>query len=148
SEHPLARLIVHEATSRGLTVPPVEAFQAHPGAGVSATVNETSLIVGTRRLMEEQGIALPPEALAALEQLDASGQTSLLVVRDGAVLGVIGARDTLRPEAAQVLADLRALGIAPIALLTGDRAAVARTVAEQVPVTEVHAELLPAQKAE
>ena len=54
---------------------------------------------------------------------------------------------TLRPEAAQVLADLRALGIAPVALLTGDRAAVAKAVAEQVPVTEAHAELLPAQKA-
>jgi Cu+-exporting ATPase len=61
---------------------------------------------------------------------------------------VIGARDKVRPEAAQVLAELRAIGISPIALLTGDRAAVAKAVAEQVPVTEVHAELLPAQKAD
>jgi Cu+-exporting ATPase len=98
-------------------------------------------------LIEEQGVAIPPEAITALEQLDASGQTSLLVARDGIVLGALGARDTLRPEAAQVLADLRALGIAPVALLTGDRAAVARAVAEQLPVTETHAELLPAQKA-
>ena len=60
---------------------------------------------------------------------------------------MIGARDRVRPEAAEVLAELRALGIAPVALLTGDRAAVAQAVAEQVPVTEVHAELLPAQKA-
>jgi Cu+-exporting ATPase len=148
SEHPLARLIVREAATRGLVVPPIEGFQAHPGAGVTATVEGASLIVGTRRLVEEQGIALPPEAGAALDRLDTAGQTSLVVARDGVVLGVLGARDTLRPEAAQVLADLRALGIAPIALLTGDRAAVARTVADQLPVTEVHAELLPAQKAE
>ncbi len=148
SEHPLARLILREAEARGLEVPPVEAFQAHPGAGVTATVGGTALVVGTRRLVEEQGIALPPEAVAALEQLDAVGQTSLVVARDGVILGVLGARDTLRPEAAQVLADLRALGITPIALLTGDRAAVARAIAEQLPVTEVHAELLPAQKAE
>jgi Cu+-exporting ATPase len=148
SEHPLARLIVREAAARNLELPPVEAFQAHPGAGVSATASGSMFLVGTRRLVEEQGVALPGEALAALERLDAAGQTSLVVARDGAALGVIGARDTLRPEAAQVLADLRVLGISPIALLTGDRAAVARTVAEQVPVTEVQAELLPAQKAE
>jgi Cu+-exporting ATPase len=154
SEHPLARLIVREANSRNLTLPQVEAFQAHPGAGVTATVAGTAFVVGTRRLVEEQGVAVPPEAIAALEQLDAAGQTSLLVVRtslvvarDGVVLGVLGARDTLRPEAAQVLADLRAIGISPVALLTGDRAAVARAIAEQLPVTEVHAEMLPADKA-
>ena len=146
SEHPLARLIVREAATRGLIVPAADAFQAHPGAGVTATVGAASLVVGTRRLVEEQGIALSPEAVAALDRLDATGQTSLLVARDGVVLGVLGARDTLRPEAAQVLADLRALGITPIALLTGDRAAVARAIAEQLPVTETHAELLPAQK--
>jgi Cu+-exporting ATPase len=148
SEHPLARLLVRAAAAQHLDVPPVEAFQAHPGAGVTATVGGAGLVVGTRRLVEERGVVLPAEAVAALDRLDATGQTSLVVARDGVVLGVVGARDALRPEAAQVLADLRALGIAPIALLTGDRAAVARTVAEQLPLTEVHAELLPAQKAE
>ena len=147
SEHPLARLLVCAAAERALELPPVEAFRAHPGAGVTATVSGTALVVGTRRLVEEQGVALPAEAVAALEQLDAAGQTSLVVARDGIVLGVLGARDTLRPEAAQVLADLRALGIAPVALLTGDRAAVARAVAEQLPLTEVRAEMLPAEKA-
>jgi Cu+-exporting ATPase len=148
SEHPLARLVVSAAAARNLELPPVEGFEAHPGAGVSATVGGSAVLVGTRRLVEERGVTLPAEAVAALERLDAAGQTSLLVVRGGAVLGAIGARDAVRPEAAQVLADLRALGISPVALLTGDRAAVARAVAEQLPVTEVHAELLPAQKAE
>ena len=147
SEHPLARLLVREAAARNLTLPEVADFRAHPGAGVSATANGDALLVGTRRLIEEHGVPVPPEAVAALEQLDSTGQTSLLVVRGGAVLGAIGARDTLRPEAAQVLADLRALGIAPVALLTGDRAAVAGAVGDQVPATEVRAELLPADKA-
>jgi len=148
SEHPLARVILGAASDKGLSLDPAENFQAHPGGGVSATAGGATVIVGTRRLVEERGIALSPEALAALDQLDATGQTSLLVARDGKLLGAIGARDRIRPEAAQVLADLRALGIAPVALLTGDRKAVANAVAEQVPVTEVHAELLPAQKAE
>lgn len=148
SEHPLAQVILTAASSQGVAVAASENFQAHPGGGVSVTSGGVAIVVGNRRLMDNQGIPLSPEALAALEQLDASGQTSLLVARDGVILGVIGARDRVRPEAAQVLADLRAMGIAPIALLTGDRAAVARTVAEQIPVTEVHADLLPAAKAE
>ena len=146
SEHPLAALILQSSPH----APREEShtFQAHPGAGVTATSAGSTYIVGTRRLLEEQGLAVTPEAIAVLEQLDAAGQTSLLVAKDGAILGVIGARDRVRPEAAAMLAELRAIGISPVALLTGDRAAVARVVAEQLPVTEVHAELLPAQKAE
>jgi Cu+-exporting ATPase len=147
SEHPLARLIVREASARSLELAAVDSFQAHPGAGVTATAGGSTIVVGTRRLMEEQGIAVSPDAVAVLDQLDASGQTSLLVAKGGVILGVIGARDRVRPEAAEVLAELRAIGIHPVALLTGDRTAVAKAVAEQVPVTEVHAELLPADKA-
>src|SRR5262249_32681255 len=82
------------------------------------------------------------------DQFDSSGQTALLVARDGIVLGVIGARDRVRPEAADVLAELRALGITDIALLTGDRTAVAQAIAAPLGITDVHAELLPEQKAE
>ena len=148
SEHPIARLVLHEARSRGFDLPELDSFQALPGAGVAATVAGSTYLVGTRRLLEESNIALPTDAIAILDHLDESGQSSLLVAKDGVILGVIGARDRIRPEAAQVLAELRGIGITPIALLTGDRAAVARAVAEQLPVTEVHAELLPAQKAE
>lgn len=148
SEHPLARIILATARDRGLAPAEAAEFRAHAGSGVSAVVGGAAVVVGTRRFLEEQGVDVPPEAVGALEQLDAAGQTSLLVAADGVVLGVIGARDRVRPEAAEVLADLRALGIAPVALLTGDRAAVAGAVAEQVPVTEVRAELLPGQKAE
>ncbi|MDB5307016.1 MAG: heavy metal translocating P-type ATPase [Gemmataceae bacterium] len=148
SEHPLAQLILRETTGRGLTPLAADTFQAHPGAGVTATAGGAEFVVGTRRLLEEQGIGLRPDAVAALDRLDAAGQTSLLVAKDGVVIGAIGARDKVRPEAAEVVAELRAIGISPVALLTGDRAVVARAVAEQVPVTEVHAELLPAEKAE
>ena len=155
SEHPLAQLLVREAAARNLALPAVESFVAHPGAGVTATVGDSAFVVGNRRLLDDEQIRIPPEAAAELDRLDELGQTSLFVVhtslvvaKDSVVLGVIGARDQVRPEAEQVVADLRALGIAPVALLTGDRTAVARAVAEQVAVTEVHAELLPSQKAD
>ena len=127
SEHPLARLILQEAPTRNLPLDAVDRVPAPiPAPASRAQTAAGTLVVGTRRLLEEQGVALPPEALALLEQLDAAGQTALLVARDGVVLGVIGARDRVRPEAAGVLAELRELGIADIALLTGDRAAAAQ----------------------
>jgi Cu+-exporting ATPase len=147
SEHPLARAIVDGARTRGWGVTSAEEFRGHPGGGVSATVGGALVVVGNLRLMEEQKVPVPPDAIAVIERLDAGGQTSLLVAASGVILGVIGARDKVRPEAAQVLADLRAIGIGPVALLTGDRSAVAKAVAEQLPLTEVHSELLPAQKA-
>ncbi len=124
-------------------------FQAHPGAGISATTTDgINLLVGTRRLLEEQGIAFSDEAMSLLSQLDGTGQTPLFVAKNGVILGAIGARDRLRPEAVGVLTELCELGIQPITLLTGDRASVANAIASQLPFTTVHAELLPAAKAE
>jgi P-type Cu+ transporter len=148
SEHPLARLIVQEALSRGLALEPVEEFQAFPGSGVTARSASGRLLVGNRRLLEEQGVSLPPGAGALLERLDASGQSALLVCRDGVLLGAVGARDRVRPEAEAVLEELRRLGVAHVAMLTGDREAAARAVAEKLRLPEYHAELLPQQKAE
>src|SRR5262249_53084322 len=100
-----------------------------------------------RRLLEEEGIALPSEVLPLLEKLDRTGQTALLVARDSVVLGVLGARDAVRPEAAEVIGQLQRLGIRDIALMTGDRSAAARAGGSAVGTTRVHAELLPEEKA-
>jgi Cu+-exporting ATPase len=148
SEHPLARLILDEAARRGLTQEAVEDFQAHPGGGVTVRTAAGAVVVGNRRLLEAQGVAVPPEAAALLERLDAEGQTALLVARAGRVLGAIGARDKVRVEAAAILGELRGLGVKDLALLTGDRAAPAKRVAEALGLQEAHAELLPHQKAE
>jgi Cu+-exporting ATPase len=148
SEHLLARLLVRESAARGFVLESVGDFQASPGAGVAASVGGSRILVGSRRLLEEQGVILGNEALAVLEDLDASGQTALLVARDGIVLGAIGVRDRLRPEAAGVLAELWDLGIKDFAILTGDRAAAARPVGQELHVDEVHSELLPNQKAD
>jgi Cu+-exporting ATPase len=147
SEHPLGKLIVQEAARLNLTPDPVADFQAHPGSGVAARAEAASILVGNRRLLAEQGIALPSDILAEIDKLDARGQTVLLVARNGQVLGAIGARDRVRPEAAEVLVQLRNAGIADVALLTGDREAAAREVAAALGLAEVHAELLPAEKA-
>jgi Cu+-exporting ATPase len=147
SEHPLGRLIVQEATMRTLKLDAVEEFQARPGAGVIARVASQKVTIGNHRLFEELGLEVPPEAIQLLRQADERGQSALLVARDNQVLGVIGARDRARPEAPGVVASLRELGIREMALLTGDRAAAANALAAQTGITEVHAGLLPEQKA-
>ena len=147
SEHPIARLILAEAKKRGLTVAEPETFENFPGGGVVVTVDGSRVVVGNARHQTENG-ASHDEVVRLLSPLDATGQTPLLVARDGRVLGVIGARDRLRPEAAGVLADLKSLGIQPLTLLTGDREAVANAVAAELPLTDVRAGLLPSQKAE
>jgi Cu+-exporting ATPase len=148
SEHPLARLIVREAANKNLPLDSADDFQAHPGCGVTVRTVNATILVGNRRLLEEQGMALSPEVIALVERLDAAGQTVLLVASGGHVLGAIGARDRVRPEAQETLARLHALGISDLAMLTGDRAAVANNVAADLGLTEVRAELLPEEKAE
>ncbi len=147
SEHLLGQLLVTEAQARNLELEPVEDFMAYPGAGVHARMAGGTIWVGNKRLFEQQGIALPTEALEVLDRLDQSGETSLLVAWNGEVRGVIGASDMVRPEASRVVEELAGLGITRTVLLTGDRAAAARRIAEQLDIPQVHAELLPAEKA-
>jgi Cu+-exporting ATPase len=151
SEHLLARLLVEAARRRGLDSPRVHDFQAHPGAGVSARLKEDhrtrSILVGNLRLFREQGIEVPTEVEEILKTLDASAQTALLVAGDGQIVGVIGARDAVRPEAHDVIHDLKHLKISEIALLTGDRVSTARLVAKKTHIKIIEAELLPADKA-
>jgi len=150
SEHPLAQVILNAARNQNIAPDALADFQAHPGAGVTARTTATpplTITVGTRRLVEEKKIALPAAAVADLERLDSGGQTALLVALDEIVIGVIGARDRVRPEAADVITQLRNRGITDISLLTGDRAGAAGAVAAAVGITNVHAELLPEQKA-
>jgi P-type Cu+ transporter len=146
SEHPLAHAVIESAKARGLTMEPIEHFEALAGVGILATLHGSAICVGSQRLLTERGIAWPDEAVKLSEALDAAGQTPIWIARDGRLLGALGAQDRVRPEAAAVLAEFRALGIAPIVLLTGDRAAAARAVAAEMQVVDIHAELLPHQK--
>jgi Cu+-exporting ATPase len=157
SEHPLARLLVAEARRQGLLLPDALDFQAQPGAGVLARLSlagagpscpATTVLVGNLRLLRDHAVSVPVEVERALEGLDQKGQTTLLVVFDGKIAGVIGARDRVRPEAHDVIHDLKHLGLQDLAILTGDRAAAARAVAKKVHIKQVESELTPAAKAD
>ncbi|MCZ2342024.1 MAG: cation-translocating P-type ATPase family protein [Bacteroidales bacterium] len=150
SEHPIAQALLATPSVRESPLEPFTEFLAHPGGGVAVeTHSGRKITVGNPRWLQEQGFTISPEVAAILAECDATGQTAVLVGQDAELLGVIGIRDRLRAEAVGVLDDLAALGLHPITVLTGDRAAAAQAIIARVPTpVQLHSELLPAQKAD
>ncbi|MGV9904751.1 heavy metal translocating P-type ATPase [Streptomyces sp. NPDC003388] len=143
SEHPLARAVVDAARARDLDIPPVEDFTSAPGTGVSATVADRTVAVGSPTRLLTDGTH---RAVAAATALEEDGRTAVLVVADGTPVGVLGIADRLRDEAAATTAALECLtGAAPV-LVTGDNPRAAARLADEVGITDVRAGLLPQDK--
>jgi heavy metal translocating P-type ATPase len=145
SEHPLAGAIVRYAEFQDVRVPAATDFHALPGRGVVAAVEGRRVVVGRRNLLEQEGVAITPEALARAAALEAA-HTVVYAAADGKLLALVALQDLPRPGAAAVMDRLHALGIRTV-LLTGDNRAVADAVAAEIGIREVHAEVLPDQKA-
>ncbi|HEY2087195.1 MAG TPA: heavy metal translocating P-type ATPase [Mycobacterium sp.] len=145
SEHPLAQAIVAAATERGLRLPTAQDFNSAPGRGVGATIDGHNVEVGSPRhlLSDAQTSAW---ITATVADLEAAGKTVVIVVADRVPAGILALADQLRPGAADTVAELAALtGTAP-ALLTGDNARAANTLAAHIGITDVRAGLLPQDK--
>ena len=145
SEHPVAQAIVGAAADRGLRVPALHSFEAVPGHGVDAAVDGRAVLVGNRALMAARGVEVTP-LVAAAEQAAAAGRTAMYVAIDGRAAAVVAVADTVKPESAEAVAQLRALGV-QVWMLTGDNGGTARAIAGQVGIEHVLAEVLPADKA-
>ncbi len=137
SEHPLAEAVRAEARRRNITLYEPQAFEAVPGFGVRAQINGSIISVGSRRLLTQP--------LAVSIDLETQGKTALFVQKDGEVVGVMGAADTVRAEIPQSIASLHALGIKEIRILTGDNERVACALAQKLGVS-YRANLLPEDK--
>jgi Cu+-exporting ATPase len=145
SEHPLAQAIVAGAGERGLTLPSVEGFRAVPGHGVEARVQGRAALLGNRKLMADQGVAVRDLEQRA-QGLATEGKTPMYLALDGEVAGVIAVADTVKAESGQAIERLRQLGL-EVAMITGDNEATATAIARQVGVDRVLAEVLPQDKA-
>lgn len=147
SEHPIARAIVSYASARGVRPADPEHFEAITGMGVRAFWDGEEILVGSPRLMEFDGRPAPAELLAEADRLALEGRgTVLLVNKGGRWLGVVTVMDRERPDAAEKIATLRAMGIEHIVMLTGDNARVAEALGRRLKIDEVHAGLLPEDK--
>jgi Cd2+/Zn2+-exporting ATPase len=146
SEHPLASAILRAAEQRGLGLPAALDFQATPGQGVEACVEDMAVWIGNERMFAERRVRIPQELLEQAREIESGGQTVMLVNADGSWLGLLGVADTLRPDASQIVSELKALGIEHVVMLTGDNERVAAAIAARAGVDEYHANLLPQDK--
>jgi len=145
SEHPLGRATLDAALDRGLRVPPVEAFEAVAGRGIAATVGGRRILVGRATYLEEHGVDLSP-LRQRIGELEAAGQTVVVVGRDRELLGALSFADELREDAVAAVAAMKHAGGVPV-LVTGDNEGAARRVASVTGIEEVHAGVLPGEKA-
>src|SRR6516164_1170088 len=145
SEHPLAQAVVKTAFERGAALPEVEAFDAYPGEGVAARIGGKEVLVGSQRFLAGRGVGLV-RLQERIERLEATGRTVITVARDARALGLLALGDTLRSDAAQAVAALRKAGLKTI-LVTGDNERAAKRIAREAGIEEVHAGVLPQDKA-
>jgi heavy metal translocating P-type ATPase len=146
SEHPLGQAVVRAARARGLRLDRAERFEAVPGLGVRARVGGVDVRVGSLRFLADAGVATGALGAAA-GAAAARGRTVMAAAADGTALGFLALADTVKPEARETVARLRALGLEPL-VLTGDTRAAARAIADEIGIERVLAEVLPQDKAE
>ena len=146
SEHPLAKAVAAEAKRRNLPALHASDFEALPGRGAKALVNDKKIEIGGPRLLSEDKVTVPPEVEKATTAWASEGKTVLSVVADGKLLGAFAVEDEIRPESHEAVAELHQLGIR-VAMITGDSKTVADSVAHRIGIDEVAAEVLPADKA-
>ena len=142
SEHPLARAIVAGAKARGIGPSAATDFESLAGRGAQATVDGRAVAVGGPRLLADMGLEPDPAA----EAWGRDGRTVLHVIADGRILGALAVEDEIRPESADAIDRLHAMGL-KVAMITGDSQVVADSVARRLGIDEVAAQVLPADKA-
>ncbi len=146
SEHPLAEAVVRKAVELGIEAAAPERFEALPGRGISAEVNGRAVLVGSERLMAERGVDASG-ALQEAERLSLRGMTPAYVALDGRAAGVIGIADTLKEGSREAVRALIGMGLR-VVILTGDNRKAAGSIAAELGIQEVLAEVLPQDKAD
>jgi len=146
SEHPVGEAIVKKAENEGITVPEPDSFEALLGLGVAAKFKQKKILLGNRALMRNHKVAV--ETLEGnIERLEEEGKTILIVAVDGKAVGLLAVSDTIKEHARNAVKTLQEMGLKTV-MLTGDAKRTAEAIAKQLGITEVLAEVLPAEKVE
>ncbi|EAX48193.1 heavy metal translocating P-type ATPase [Thermosinus carboxydivorans Nor1] len=146
SEHPLAQAIVRHGQAQGVASGDAAEFAAIPGHGVRAQVDGKTVLVGTRKLMRENGVDFAV-SLSRVEALEQQGKTVMLMAVDGKPAALIAVADTVKEHSAAAVAQLKKMGL-EVWMITGDNERTARAIAREVGVDNILAEVLPEHKAE
>ncbi|HTI68750.1 MAG TPA: cation-translocating P-type ATPase [Candidatus Limnocylindria bacterium] len=146
SNHPTAKALVQLANEAGLSLAPATDFRESAGKGVVATVEGRKLIIGRAAWLRDNGVV--GDFLSSVDLNETEGFSLLFVARGNTCVGWIGLQDQVRPEAAEAIRELQAVGIRRLSMVSGDRKPVAERVAKEVGLDEVLAECLPQDKVE
>lgn len=146
SEHPIGRSIWRAAQEEDLLLSDPTNFRALPGFGVTALVQEQTVVIGSRGLLAEQGVAWLETADPHFLALEEQGHTVVPVAVNGNLAGLIALADTPRPEAKAAIADLKELGIGQVVMITGDNPRAADHIARQLGIDRVYSQVLPQDK--
>ncbi|WP_431771088.1 heavy metal translocating P-type ATPase [Streptomyces cucumeris] len=147
SEHPVARAIADGAVERVGSLPVPEGFTSVAGLGVRGVVDGHKVLVGREKLLGQWAVELPEELASAKAAAEAEGHTAVAVAWDGEARGILLVADAIKETSADAVTELRALGLTPV-LLTGDNRLVAESVAREIGVEEVIADVLPEEKVD
>lgn len=144
SQHPLAQAIVNRATELGISLYPVENFQALHGKGVTGIINGKQVLLGNAKLLAD--LAIPHDYQERFDLLEKEAKTVVFLSVDGQLKGLIALQDVPKENAQEAIAKLKKRGLRTV-MLTGDNAGVAHAIAEQIGIEEVIANVLPEEKA-
>ncbi len=144
SQHPLAQAIVNRASELGISLYPVENFQALHGKGVTGIINGKQVLLGNAKLLDD--IAIPHDYQERFDLLEKEAKTVVFLSVDGELKGLIALQDVPKENAREAIAKLKKRGLRTV-MLTGDNAGVAHAIAEQIGIEEVIANVLPEEKA-
>ncbi|ASL09513.1 metal cation transporter p-type ATPase [Mycobacterium intracellulare subsp. chimaera] len=145
SEHPIGAGIVAAAKKCGLKIPAATAFANLPGHGVRAKVDGQPVLVGRRKLVDEEGLLVPDHLAAAAAELEEQARTVVFVGRDEHVVGVLAVANTIKDDAVDVVHHLHTMGL-QVAMITGDNTRTATAIANQVGIDGVLAEVVQEDK--
>jgi Cd2+/Zn2+-exporting ATPase len=146
SEHPIGEAIVQFTQTQNIQWQEAENVQAHTGQGITGELENQRAIVGNAAFVGSQVTGWTDRLITTAQQLEDDGKTVVWVAEAGQPLGLIAVADTVRPEAAQVVAELKQLGIQAIVMLTGDNDRTAHSIAREIGIDQVYADLLPEDK--
>ncbi|MCP9076004.1 heavy metal translocating P-type ATPase [Streptococcus sp. CF4-2] len=144
SQHPLAQAIVNRASELGISLYPVENFQALHGKGVTGIINGKQVLLGNAKLLAD--LAIPHDYQERFDLLEKEAKTVVFLSVDGELKGLIALQDVPKENAREAIAKLKKRGLRTV-MLTGDNAGVAHAIAEQIGIEEVIANVLPEEKA-
>ncbi|OLS37072.1 ATPase P [Alkalihalophilus pseudofirmus] len=145
SEHPLAQAIVKGIKEKGISLNDSTDFEAIPGYGIRANVDNKEILAGTRNLMKQHSVPMK-NADSLMEELENQGKTAMLIAVEGQFAGIIAVADTVKETSKEAIERMHDLGLEVI-MLTGDNERTAKAIASQVGITHVIAEVIPEQKS-